>query len=622
MGHFARTMHAQPNAAWADLTPLVGRAADHHDILELFKHSRLVTLTGPGGVGKSALALQVASALGKVRAVPVWVVDCADIQAPATIVGALLALIDIPERSEQSALLAIQQALQDQALVLVFDNGDQHIAAIARLATLLLPACSQLQLLVTSREAFAIPAEITWNVRPLEVPPAENVHDWPSIEAYSAVHLFVQRAQAAGVDLPCVPAAAPLVARLCRQLDGLPLALELAAARLKMLSLTQILDRLVGGLGLLAGGRRMAQQRHTSLDATFAWTYDLLDDAVQACFVRLAAIDCPFDLMDVEARCMDIPGDALTALTRLIGTSFVAVEATSEPVRYHLLETVRAFVRTRRQQADAASPPAAELHIHGLPQPMLASPPMPPTSAGLQALAFGPASVRRDGRLLTSSDRLYTKSKELLFYLLCHPVSSKEQIGLDFWPDMAPEQLRTNFHSTLYCLRHALGPGEWIVFVDQGYAINRALPIWFDVDMFLALIDRATQQRPYDSPGAAQSLEAAATLYCGEFLARISTSDWIVRMGDRLQQTYIAALDTLGKIALELHDPWRALRSFQRIVACEPLAEHGHRGMIATYLQLQDHGHALRHFHQWRQYLAKELGTVPAPETCELVAHL
>lgn len=344
-----------PSNLPSPLTSFVGRKRETEEVAERVRSHRLVTLTGIGGVGKTRVALEVAKRGiagpdGEVRFVDLSA--AAEDQVPAT-VRAALGVREEPRRPDLEVLV---EYLRGRRLLLVLDNCEHVLPASAALAEALLEASPELRLLTTSREPLGLPGEIVWSVPPMRLPPGAErgtaTADLRHLAAFDAVALFVERAQLADPGFALTPANASAVQDLCRRLDGLPLAIELAAARLPALTPAAIVERLGDRFGLLTSSGRGRPSRHRTLRAALDWSYDLLDRPEQVLFARLSVFAGGCTLEAVEAVAADgLPGgEVLDLLSRLVGRSMLLVEeAPGGTVRYTLLETLRAYAAERLQ---------------------------------------------------------------------------------------------------------------------------------------------------------------------------------------------------------------------------------------------------------------------------------
>jgi non-specific serine/threonine protein kinase len=326
------------------LTSFVGRQREIAEITRLLEGTRLLTLTGPGGVGKTRLALQAAAELPDRYPHGVWLVELAPLADPALVAGAVARGLGLREEPGRPILTTLVDALRPRSLLLLLDNCEHLIAACAQLAHALLRACPQVQILATSREALSTAGESVWPVAALSTPDPGTVVDLVALVAevtrYEAVQLFGDRARLVAPSFAVTRANAATLARICRRLDGLPLAIELAAARVTLLSPEQIAARLDDCFELLSAGSRTAATRHRTLWATMEWSYELLAEAERALFKRLSVFAGGFTLEAAQAVC----GASLELLGRLVDQSLVVVDQPAQgTVRYHLPETIRQY---------------------------------------------------------------------------------------------------------------------------------------------------------------------------------------------------------------------------------------------------------------------------------------
>jgi DNA-binding SARP family transcriptional activator len=234
--------------------------------------------------------------------------------------------------------------------------------------------------------------------------------------------------------------------------------------------------------------------------------------------------------------------------------------------------------------------------------------------------AFGPGRVEHRGRALTSSDWTYSKSRELLFYLICNPAQTKEQIGVALWPDASTAQLHDSFRITLHFLRRALGRPEWVLYEDGRYSYNRALPYWFDVEAFefhLSLARLALEEARAPAPLAADYLDRATSLYDGDFLDG-AESEWCLLPRQDLLRKYLHALVARGGLFFEAGDYIRAAEVYRWAIAKDGYLEAAHRGLMRCLARQGELSQALRHYRSLAGLLNDELGTPPAPETVAL----
>ncbi len=337
------------------VSSFVGREAEMAEVRNLVADNRLVTLTGAGGAGKTRLALQVAAELLDGSGDGVWMVELASVTDPAAVATTAASALRIAERPGQDTLDTLVAVLAGQRRLIVLDNCEHLIDACANLADSIVRRCPEIHVLATSREALRIDGELIYRVPPLSLPREDG--EEIDLGRSGAVALFVDRAR---MQLPgFMPRGddAALVATICRSLDGMPLAIELATARLRSLSLTQLHDRLEHCFGLLTGGSRAALPRQQTLRALVDWSYDLLCDAEQKLLQRLSVFIGGFDLEAAEAVCAqdDLSSiDVADLLPSLVDKSLVQGDPTGDTVRYRLLETLRQYGAERLAETAGA----------------------------------------------------------------------------------------------------------------------------------------------------------------------------------------------------------------------------------------------------------------------------
>jgi non-specific serine/threonine protein kinase len=348
---------AAPSNLPAPLTSFVGRERELAAVAALLGAHRLVTLTGPGGTGKTRLALQAAADALEQYPDGVWLAELAALADPGPVPHVVAAAVGVREEPGRPLLATLTDALRPRRLLLLLDNCEHLVDACARLADALLRACPRLVVLATSREPLGIAGETVWRVPSLPVP--GDGAGWPpaggpsvdDLAGFAAVRLFCERAAAVQPGFALDAESAPAVAQVCAQLDGIPLAIELAAARVRVLPPRQLLGRLEDRFRLLTGGSRTALERHQTLQAALDWSYDLLTPAERTLFARLAVFAGGFTLEAAEAvgAGAGIASPAvLDLLTRLVDQSLVGAEAQPDgTARYRLLETLRQYARQR-----------------------------------------------------------------------------------------------------------------------------------------------------------------------------------------------------------------------------------------------------------------------------------
>ena len=339
-----RSLAATPNNLPQQMTTFVGREREIADLCALLGTARLLTLTGMGGLGKTRLALEVAVRALEDHADGVWFVELASLSDPARVPQAVASALGVSEEGARSVMDSLLQFVADRSLLVVLDNCEHLVGACAELATRLLQAGAGVRVLATSRENLHVRGETTYPVPALSVPEAGGEMAPEAMVHCDAVRLFVDRALAAQPLFRLTADNAAAVTEICRRLDGIPLALELAAARLRALSVEGIATRLQDRFRLLVAGDRTALPRQKTLRALIDWSHDLLTEAERIVFRRLAVFAGGFNLEAAEAVVpgSDVAdGDVLDLLSQLVDKSLVAVAVDSG--RYRLLETVRQY---------------------------------------------------------------------------------------------------------------------------------------------------------------------------------------------------------------------------------------------------------------------------------------
>jgi len=344
---------ATPNNLPANLTSFVGREREIAEIRRLVAKARLLTLTGPGGCGKSRLAIEVARGMLSDFPDGARVVELAPLFDPMLVPQAVAAVVGVQEQSGESMIATVGNALRAKTLLLVLDNFEHLRAACAPVANALLQNCPSLRILATSREPLGVPGETIWRVPPLSLPEMGRLQSLDEIARVEAVRLFVERGTAhSGFQL--TPHNVQAVAQVCRRLDGIPLAIELAAARVRVLAVEQIAARLDDRFQLLTGGSQIVLPQHQTLRATMEWSHDLLGERERAVLRRLAVFAGGWSLEAAEAICAGdglAERDILDLLMQLVDKSIVVSETGGTEARYRLLETVREYAQDRLAEA-------------------------------------------------------------------------------------------------------------------------------------------------------------------------------------------------------------------------------------------------------------------------------
>jgi predicted ATPase/class 3 adenylate cyclase len=344
-----RSLDAFPGNLPIERTTLVGRTRERAKVAELLAQRHLVTLTGVGGVGKTRLALHVAAENLDRFPDGVWLVPLATIREPALVPSAVAGALGVPEQASRDPIAVLIDAIGTRTLLLVIDNCEHLLEASARLADALLDSCPNLCILATSREGLGVEGEQSWPTPSLGFPDAENA-SFDDVTRAHAVELFVERARAARPDFVLSAENAQDVAALCARLDGIPLAIELAAARVSALTPRDILDRIDQRFRLLTGGSRTALERHQTLQAAVAWSYDLLHPRERRLFDRLSVFAGGFTLVAAHAIAADDEVDeidVLDQLASLVSKSMILADGHGASARFGLLETLRQYGRDR-----------------------------------------------------------------------------------------------------------------------------------------------------------------------------------------------------------------------------------------------------------------------------------
>jgi predicted ATPase/DNA-binding SARP family transcriptional activator len=339
----------------ARLASFVGRADELREVADALTASRLVTLTGAGGAGKTSLAVETARGIQDRYPDGVWMVELAPLSHGERVPDALLAALQLElspnlgdRRRDTDPLLAVNEYLRPRRALLIVDNCEHVLDAVAQAVQAVLLASPQVDVIATSRERLDIPGELLWRVPPLGLSNGAGMSD--------AVALFVERARA--VNPGFEPSASDLehVAGICRRLDGMPLAIELAAARVRSLPVADIAARLETGIGILSGGSRHGSARQQTLRATIDWSYELLGGLERRLFARLAVFHGSFSLDAAEAVAPQTTEshDVLVRLEKLLDSSMVTAARVGAAVRYRMLETLRVYASEKLEEEDEA----------------------------------------------------------------------------------------------------------------------------------------------------------------------------------------------------------------------------------------------------------------------------
>ena len=345
-----KTLDTHPNNLPIQPTSLIGREKEVAAVQRLLGREdvRLLTLTGPGGIGKTRMALQTAAELSERFTDGVFFVNLAPISNPALVLTTIAQTLDLKETGDQPLLDQLKIFLHEKQLLLLLDNFEQVVSAAVQVAELL-TACPKLKIMVTSREVLHVRWEQEFDVPPLAIPDLKQLPDLVALSHYEAVALFISRAQSVKPEFQVTNANAPAVAEICVRLDGLPLAIELAAARIKLFPPQTLLARLGQRLAVLTGGARDVPARHQALRNTIAWSYQLLNAQEQRLFRRLSAFvgGCTVEAIEAVCAALDKSNGAewvLDAVASLIDKSLLQrTEQEAEEPRLVMLETIRDY---------------------------------------------------------------------------------------------------------------------------------------------------------------------------------------------------------------------------------------------------------------------------------------
>ncbi len=578
----------------AELTSFVGRERELEEVHSLLHKTRLLTLTGAGGSGKTRLALRTArEAVGEYRD-GVTLVELAPLADPALVETSLAASLGV--RQQSGPLIdALKRRLDGAELLVVLDNCEHLVNACAELAHDLLTSCERMQILATSRERLNVPGEVTWPVPGLELPDASTLPSPEELNRFAAIRLFVERAASTRPGFALESTDPQAVALLCRRLDGIPLAIELAAARTRAMSPEEILGRLDDRFRLLTGGTRGALERQQTLRATVDWSHDLLDPSERVLFRRLSVFAGGWTLSDAEQVCADdqLPVDAICdVLCELVAKSLVVTDlAAAGATRYRMLETLRDYATERLSAADERLPVGRrhfdhflELTEHAYDQQQNRG-----SGAGLETLVAQQDNIRAALAFAQTVDspglvRLSTGAEQL--WLAGNIIEGLRWLtqALEQAPEPTLERVRAlNTAIVLTILRSAHEQAHRLV--DESLAIASTLGdrageararLWLG---FLELtgdppVTRQSEQSLSmhealgDKPGICRSL-----VFLGIAMSQLPGS----------QQQGYAALQRAVQMARELEDDWG--EAFARIFLGLAELDAGNRELAASHLR-------------------------------------
>jgi predicted ATPase/DNA-binding CsgD family transcriptional regulator len=353
-----QTAPSRPEGRPRELTSFVGRRRELREVREALEFTPLLTLIGPAGVGKTRLALRAADGLKRAFPHGVWVTELADLRDPALLAESVASALGLRDASTRWLVSTLADFLATKRLFLILDNCEHLADACAVLADGLLRACPELKILCTSREPLGVEGETVMQVSPLPLPEEDQVPPADALLQYDAVRLFVERARSAWPPFDLTPSNTAEVGALCRRLDGLPLALELAAVRLRAFTVGQILEQVDERFQLLSTRSRTGSVRHQSLRAAIDWSFELLSEEEQIAWRRLSIFAGSFDLEGAVAICRgdgEPARDVRDGVASLVEKSIVRRELHGSTPRYRMLETIRDYGRERLREAGEES---------------------------------------------------------------------------------------------------------------------------------------------------------------------------------------------------------------------------------------------------------------------------
>ncbi len=354
-----RSLDAFPHNLPIQLTSFVGRQQEVEEVTKLLSGARMVTLAGVGGAGKTRLAIQTAAELLANYEDGVWLIELAAITDPTRITATVMDVLGVEEKANEEPIDTLTRALSKKQILLVLDNCEHVVDPAANFAAAALGAGTGVSMLATSREMLGVPGEYPFQVKSLASPESLEEEVRLALLRYPAVQLFSERAELARPGWRVTADNADSVVQICQRLDGMPLAIELAAARLRMMPADKIAERLDDRFRLLTGGSRTVLPRQQTLEAAIDWSFDLLSDEEQTLFGRLAVFMGGFTLEAAEAVCGVDPLDdyaVLDHIGHLVDKSLVQAEEKEDGVRYRMLETLRQYARQRLAESEEVEP--------------------------------------------------------------------------------------------------------------------------------------------------------------------------------------------------------------------------------------------------------------------------
>jgi len=354
-----RSLDTTPNNLPRQLSSFIGRDQEIEDAERRLAESTMLTLTGPGGVGKTRLALEIGAHLVSSYPDGVWLVEMASLTEGQLVDDAIASALRVKQRPGADIVTSLIESMEERRMLLVLDNCEHLIQPIVDITHLIMRRCPEVQVLATSREALGMPGESLMAVPSMSLPSADAQGAAGSLQESDAVRLFVDRARTVLPAFELTDAVTAAVVQICRRLDGIPLAVELAASRIRSLPPAQIAARLDDRFRLLTGGSRTALPRHRTLRAAMDWSFELLSEPEQVLFPRLAVFAGSFSIEGAEAVCSDdvvVKEDVVDLLGHLVDRSLLVTDESDAEARYRMLETIRDYAQERL--ADSGEAPA------------------------------------------------------------------------------------------------------------------------------------------------------------------------------------------------------------------------------------------------------------------------
>ena len=348
-----KTLDAYRHNLPVQMTSFIGREKEMAEIAQAIHDHRLLTITGSGGTGKTRLALQVAAEMLDQFANGVWFVELAPLTHPDLIPAAILAGFGLREQEGRTSAQLLLDYLREKNLLLILDNCEHVVEASAQLTDTLLHHARTIKIIATSREALGVGGELIWQAPVMSLPDVKQLPALERLTQYEAVQLFIERALLVQPHFTVTKDNAPAIAQICSHLDGIPLAIELAAARVKMMTVEQVSARLDDRFRLLTGGSRTSLERHQTLRAAIDWSYNLLTEREKKMFRSLAVFSGGWTLEAAEQVCVEegSGSDILDLLTRLVDKSLVNLYETAGEARYRMLETTRQYATEKLKES-------------------------------------------------------------------------------------------------------------------------------------------------------------------------------------------------------------------------------------------------------------------------------